>query len=94
MMRDPWKLVTSVGELRAGMTVELRPCIWCGADEAVTLLYTVRAASHSSAPDGTTRKHSASKIWKVDSRCLSEKFVVFDRAVKEGRLYESNESSD
>jgi len=38
MTRDPWKLVTSVDELRDGMTVELRPCVTSGRNERVVLL--------------------------------------------------------
>jgi len=94
MTRDPWKLVTDESRLRAGMTVELRPCIWCGKNETVMLLYAVRASGTAHAPDGTPRKHNAVKAWRVASRCLSDKIVVFDKTVKEGRIYEASKSSD
>src|SRR6185295_7726198 len=38
MTRDPWKLVTSVEELRPGLCVELRPCISSGKCERLILL--------------------------------------------------------
>jgi len=38
MKRDPWKLVTSVEELRPGLCVELRPCISSGKCERLVLL--------------------------------------------------------
>ncbi len=38
MKRDPWKLVTDEAQLRAGMTVELRPCLSSGRNERVVLL--------------------------------------------------------
>ncbi len=37
MSRDPWKLVTSADELRAGMTVELRPNLRSGKKERFLL---------------------------------------------------------
>jgi len=91
MTRDPWKLVTSVGELRAGLTVELRPCNWCGGRERFVLLRTVEPF-----PLGTTASGelfltpSGTVAWITTTRCTSRtqrERTVLTRAIANRRLY-------
>ncbi len=86
--RDPWVQVKSEDELRAGMAVQLRPCVWCGRIETFVLTrdggtYTGFAAGH----DGRHYRENA-RIFTSAGRCRNsvEEWLP-SRMVREGRLF-------
>ena len=77
MSRDPWKLVTSVDELLAGMTLELRPSLQTGKRERFVLLG--RELYATGCP-----KHGRCRGWRTSTKwsmCESPD------AIREQRLY-------
>jgi len=79
MTRDPWKLVTSARQLRAGMCVELRPCITCGKRERFVLLGKERGATFCPS-------HGRCRGWRTSSGHKDSMCRAPD-AIYERRLY-------
>jgi len=84
-MKDPWIKVESESELREGMAVQSRPCIWCGRTETVILARRYPASDVARGPDGTTA--SVSKwCWDAPGRCRPYR-VHMGKPIREGRLF-------
>jgi len=89
MKRDPWKLVTDEAQLRAGMTVELRPCQACGRRHRRILLGERPASDKvfNHAVGGYVRSHSA-RAWTKAGGCADGFGATqYGRAIRERRLY-------
>jgi len=92
MTRDPWKLVTDEAQLKVGITVELRPCRWCGKRERFMLLRKLTPKPITVSHDGTERWTTANAAWSYSGRCPeygTEREVngVLDVCIPERRLY-------
>jgi hypothetical protein len=85
-MKDEWVRVKSEDELRAGMTVEVRPCQWCGRVERGLLLHSERATPSTVGPDGSLEPAKSKVGWTVGGRCRT-KPVQFWEAIRDGRLF-------
>lgn len=87
MAKDEWVRVRSEDELRAGMTVELRPCSWCGKRERFMLF---RVTGRFAALSATGECFKA-RIFSVPSTCEREGYrrdeTGFFVSIREGRLY-------
>jgi len=92
MTRDPWKLVTDEAQLRAGMTVELRPCAWCGKRERFILLRACVPRPTTAGPGGLSRPTTSKVAWLYSARCREYEGGrgingVMDKSIRERRLY-------
>ncbi len=82
--RDPWVQVKSDNELRAGMTVEVRPCSWCKKVVRHVLLRS----------DGIGFGVFTNDVWTKSIRftampilCVGDGSIGFPHAIREGRLF-------
>jgi hypothetical protein len=92
MTRDPWKLVMSVDELRVGLCVEFRTCVWCGRKDRTILLRKTKSPTGLICLPGGDRIPDDGSVWIVARRCrLSSKphrpDVALGPAIRERRLY-------
>lgn len=87
MAKDEWVRVKDESELRAGMTVELRPCMFCHRKERQLIL--------SELGTRTIRDHNGNRYlgrgFVVTGSCNPEGLLAdsaaFYRPVRDGRLY-------
>lgn len=89
MSSDAWILVTSESELREGMAVQLRPCIWCGRAENLILLRKARTTIFMRAPGGEIEvapSGSISYSYLGDCRRTSD-HGNFSPAIADRRLF-------
>lgn len=86
MKRDEWVRVKSESELRPGMAVQLRNCMWCGKRETLTLLNATRASKIADAPGNVMEVSRSKDAWTVIGGCGSRP-CVFYGAIEDHRLF-------
>lgn len=83
--RDEWVRVESEDELRPGMAVQLRPCMFCGNAETFFLTRQVPAFP-AVREDGSWSPDIGKQFLLVGGRCHPGP-SQFTRAIRERRLY-------
>lgn len=85
MTRPDWVLVKGESELRVGMCVELRPCVWCNRRERL-IISKRKSPTTGYATNPSGIRFSISHAWHVLGRCRAEP-VAFSQTIRERRLY-------
>ena len=87
MKRDEWVRVKSESELRPGMAVQLRNCLWCGKRETQTIVRIKPSSGYCVNPVGVMRETNSTIGFVGVGNCRGERSQAFDNAIREGRLY-------
>jgi len=88
--REEWVRVKSEDELRIGLTVQLRPCVWCGRTENETIIAEVEVHPMAHSPRGW-QPSKATRAFDVVGSCQRSMdagpLTQYDEDISEGRLY-------
>jgi len=81
---DGWVRVESEDELRPGLVVQLRPCLWCGVTEINLLGRETELGAEARTIDGGIEEMSRPFVVELSCHIGA---ADYEHAIRDGRLY-------